>query len=638
MNGTEKYEEIIKKSHQRSAEYGVSKEIPGPKRILRGKALTDVLDQNQDLIQIAKPFMDIFYDVLRGSGFSIYLTDPDGIVLTIIGDEDILKAQESVGIIVGADMSEKSVGTNSMGAALAEDCSIQTSGEDHYIKAFYIWTCSAAVIHSENGEKIGCLNLTGRRQSAHPHTLGLVIAAVKSIENYLTIEKTQGELRDAYEYLNTVMDSMNSGFFVANPNGIIKAANNRLFSMLEVEKEEILYKKAQSVLENWNGIIQQLREKKSYENKEIIYLGNQKKNRFDLSVYSIKNKNDALTGTVAIFKDIQNVYNMVNKYTGMSAAYTFDDIIGESKTIVMLKEQAKNISDSPSTVLIQGESGTGKELIAQAIHNNSNRRNGSFVAINCGAIPKSLIESELFGYEEGAFTGAKRGGHPGKFELANGGTLFLDEIGEMPLDMQVSLLRVLQEGCVNRLGGNKCTLTDVRIIAATNKDLKKEIEKGTFRDDLYYRLSVIPILVPPLREREGDVELLIRHFLKTKAVKLGKPIPKVKDEIYEKLFRYPWPGNIREMENCIENIVNMDGNTSFDFDEQQSDLGQGSVNSVVVSNQIYYDMSTLEEWEKIAILSCVNHCDGNITKAAHVLGVNRSTLHAKINKYKKDIT
>jgi transcriptional regulator with PAS, ATPase and Fis domain len=217
--------------------------------------------------------------------------------------------------------------------------------------------------------------------------------------------------------------------------------------------------------------------------------------------------------------------------------------------------------------------------------------------------------------------------------LANGGTLFLDEIGEMPLDMQVSLLRVLQEGCVNRLGGNKCTITDVRIIAATNKDLKKEIERGTFRDDLYYRLSVIPIYVPPLREREGDVELLIKHFLKAKAVKLGKPIPKVQPGIYEKLLRYRWPGNIREMENCIENIVNMDGNTSFKFEVQESERMQESPKREKLS----YDMCSLDEWEKRAILACVETCKGNITRAAQVLGLNRSTLHAKINKYKKDV-
>ncbi|MEL7654713.1 MAG: GAF domain-containing protein, partial [Bacillota bacterium] len=212
MTSTGNYKEIIKRSHERSIQYGVEKDRPGPNRILKGKELAAVLEENEGLVQIAKPFMEILYDVLRGSGFSIYLTDQFGVVLTIIGDDDILEAQTKVGIVVGADMSEKSTGTNSMGAALHENCSIQTSGEDHFITAFYIWTCSAAVIHNENGSIIGCLNLTGRRQSAHPHTLGLVVAAVKSIEYQLTAEKTETELQAAYEYLNTVMDSMNSGF------------------------------------------------------------------------------------------------------------------------------------------------------------------------------------------------------------------------------------------------------------------------------------------------------------------------------------------------------------------------------------------------------------------------------------------
>lgn len=631
MSGIYNYDEVIIRSHERCIKYGIKKSITSPKKIFKGKELRILLEENNKLIKIARPFMKILYDFLKGSGFSIYLTDKEGRVLTIIGDKDIIIDQAKVGIIVGSDMSEKSAGTNAIGTALYENCSVQISGENHFITAFHIWTCSAAIIHNEDGDIIGCLNLTGRRQLAHPHTLGLVVAAVKSIENHVKVEKTQNELFKVNRYLYTVMDSMNLGIFTADTNGVIIAINNSLCNMLNIKEEEIIKKNADSLLPNWEYILDELIRGNTYENKETIYHGNEKKNRFDISVYPIKNQNNDITGTVVIFKDIQNVYNLVNKYTGMSATYTFDDIVGKSKELLKLKEQAKNISHSPSTVLIQGESGTGKELIAQSIHNNSNRRNNNFVAINCGAIPKSLIESELFGYEEGAFTGAKRGGHPGKFELASGGTLFLDEIGEMPLDMQVSLLRVLQEGCVTRLGGNKCTITDVRIIASTNKDLKKEVTKGTFRKDLYYRLSVIPIHVPPLRERDGDIELLIKHFLKIKAIKLGKPIPKIRHDIYQKLIGYNWPGNVREMENCIENIVNMDGNTSFSFDGPNLEHKQYDN----FTNELEYNMCSLEEWEKKAILNCLEKCNGNITKAAKILGVNRSTLHSKINKYKK---
>jgi transcriptional regulator with PAS, ATPase and Fis domain len=371
----------------------------------------------------------------------------------------------------------------------------------------------------------------------------------------------------------------------------------------------------------------------TYENKEVVVIVDDKKKRFDLNVYPIKNDIDTIVGMVAIFKDMQNVYNLVNKYSGMIATYTFDDIIGESEDFIKLKEQAKSISNSPSTVLIQGESGTGKELIAQSIHNNSNRRNNNFVAINCGAIPKNLIESELFGYEEGAFTGAKKGVHPGKFEIASGGTLFLDEIGEMPLDMQVSLLRVLQEGCVTRLGGNKCIFIDVRIIAATNKVLKKEISKGTFREDLYYRLSVIPLYIPPLRERQADVKLLIKYFLRVKAIKLGKPMPKLSHALYEKLINYSWPGNVREMENCIENVVNMNGSTSFSFETEYLSTKQNNITTC----DSEYNMCSLEKWVEKAILSCIDRCNGNITEASRILGINRSTLYSKLKKYSKRV-
>lgn len=623
------FNNIIERSRERCIKNNIEKSRQLPARIIRGTQLEAIQFKNANLIKITRPFMEIIYEVVKGSGFSIYLADKDGIVLSIIGDPDIIEGQAKVGIVVGADMSEESAGTNAIGTALYEDCSIQISGDEHFIRTFYIWTCSAAVIHDENGDILGCLNLTGRCQLAHPHTLGLVIAAVKSIENRLAVEETQKELFNTNQYLNTVMNSINVGIITTDMNGVIRSINSKLCEMLEVKEKDTINKHVENFNEDWSQIVSELSSGKVYENKETIYYGNDKKTRFDLSVYPIKNYSDNIIGTVWVIKDIKNVYDLVNKYTGMSAVYTFDDIIGESKEILELIELARSVSDSPSTILIQGESGTGKELIAQAIHNNSSRRNKSFVAINCGAIPKGLIESEFFGYEEGAFTGAKRGGHPGKFELANGGTLFLDEIGEMPLDMQVSLLRVLQEGSISRLGGDKCTFVDVRVIASTNKDLKKEIEQGTFREDLYYRLSVIPLYVPSLREREGDIEILIKHFLRMKSEKLGKPIPEIEKDLYEKLINYSWPGNIREMENCIENIVNMGGKTSFKFES----AAESDNYSNIIRRDMEYNMCTLEELEKKAIFTCLKQCNGNITKAAQILGVNRSTIHLKLKKY-----
>lgn len=629
MIGTDNFKEIIKESQKRCINYQISRQRIFPTISLEGKEFYNSLDRNSNLIKISRQFMEIQYDFLIGSGFSLYLTDSEGFVLSIIGDEDINKIIAEVGIVEGANMSEKSTGTNAIGTALHDDCSVQISGEDHYITAYHTLTCSAAIIHNEDGSIIGCLNLTGRRQLAHPHSLGLVVAAVKSIENQLKIEKAQNELFNAYQYLNTVMNSLNSGIFAIDTTGVIKAINKGACNMLDIRESEAMYKNADKVLDNWKYILGQIIAGKDYENREVIYPYKGKSKKFNFNAYPIKNKDGKIIGIVAIFKDIKNIYSLVNKYTDKNSSYNFHDIIGNSHEITKVIEQSKNISNSPSTVLIQGESGTGKELIAQSIHNNSSRNDNSFIAINCGSIPKSLIESELFGYEDGAFTGAKRGGQPGKFELANGGTIFLDEIGEMPLEMQVHLLRILEVSCFNRVGGNKCINVDVRIVAATNKDLKKEVEKGTFREDLYYRLSVIPIFIPPLRERDGDIEILIEYFLKAKALKLGKPVPKISNYIYDMLINYTWPGNVRELENCIENIVNMDGNTSFKFENKSLEKNENHL----PKETFEYDMCTLEQLDKMAIENCIKKCDGNITKASKILGINRSTIYSKLKKH-----
>ncbi|MEG1002331.1 sigma-54 interaction domain-containing protein [Clostridium sp.] len=355
-------------------------------------------------------------------------------------------------------------------------------------------------------------------------------------------------------------------------------------------------------------------------------------------------------GYIIILKETKKLIKVANKLISSDAPYTFDNLVGNSPQLNEVINIARIISKSPSTVLITGESGCGKELMAQSIHNASSRLNEPFIALNCGAIPKSLIESELFGYDEGAFTGAKKGGKIGKFELASGGTLFLDEIGEMPLEMQVHLLRVLQEGVITKVGGKNPIKIDVRIIAATNKDLKEEIKNGKFRSDLYYRLNVIPLHIPPLKDRFGDVPILIDHFLKIKSEKLNKPIPNISDRLFKKMISYCWPGNIRELENCIENIVNLNGETSYEmnFDEciclKYDNLGNiiehfcddGSClicNPITPSVENELPLTTLLELEQHAIKQAITHFNGNMTKAATSLGISRNALYNKIKRY-----
>jgi len=626
------HNEIITMAHARSIKYGLDKDKPYLEKIIKGKEFKKLIAENKDLIEISKPFIKVLYNLLKGSGFSFCLTDKNGIILTYIGDEEIIKNQVKIRMIEGTDMSEEGAGANGMGTSLYEDCSLQISGEEHFLKLFHAWTCSAAIIHDENGNILGCLNLVGNRESVHPHTLGVVVAAVESIEDQIKIKNANDKLIETCQCMDTILNSVSLGIYSVNTDGIIQSFNKEACRILNIKEEELIQKNVESILPNWVEIFEKLKLGKSYEDKELV-INNEKivRGRFDVSANAIK-INKEVIGMVVVFKEIQNVFNLVNKYSGQRAVYTFDDIIGESRQIKEVIKYAKKISSSPSTILIEGESGTGKELHAQSIHNYSNRKNNSFVAVNCGAIPKSLIESELFGYEEGAFTGAKKGRHAGKFELANRGTLFLDEIGEMPLDMQVKLLRVLQEGYVTRLGGEKIIPVDVRIIAATNKNLKEEVRKGNFREDLYYRLSVNPITLPPLREREGDLPLLIRYLFRMKTKKLNKNINSIKAEIYTKMMNYNWPGNIRELENCIENIVNLDGqNTAFFNDNEEMVIEKDS--SSRESNFENAEIHTLEDVEKNEIVKAININPHNMTQIAKSLGINRSTLYAKIKKY-----
>ena len=329
--------------------------------------------------------------------------------------------------------------------------------------------------------------------------------------------------------------------------------------------------------------------------------------------------------------------NRRNKPTG--AFFTFENIIGESEEIKSIIVNCKLISDSPSTVLIEGESGTGKEVLAQAIHNYSIRKEHRFIAINCGAIPKNIIESELFGYEEGAFTGGKKGGNLGKIELANKGTLFLDEIGDMPYDMQIKLLRVLQEGRITRVGGDFEIPVDMRVIAATNKNLREEVKKGRFREDLYYRLCVIPIRLPSLRERKKDIGELIDYFLEMKSIKLNKNIRKLDKELLNNLLEYTWPGNIRELENTIENIVNLNGKLSLDIfkEDKQVDkevefcLKEKCPKYKSFKLEKEFNLATIEEK---TIIRALNFNNQNISKTAKALGISRNTLYLKMKKYK----
>lgn len=307
----------------------------------------------------------------------------------------------------------------------------------------------------------------------------------------------------------------------------------------------------------------------------------------------------------------------------------FHKVLGQSRGICRAIGVARRVACTDTTVLLVGETGTGKEVLARAIHEASRRKAGPFVAVNCGAIPSELVQSILFGYEEGAFTGARRGGSRGTFELADGGTLFLDEIAEMPLDMQVNLLRVLEDGEVTRVGGHKPIRVDVRIIAATHRDLAQRVANGLFREDLFYRLHVVRITLPPLRKRKEDLELLVEHFIQLYAKKLLRPVRAVQPDFYAVLQQYDWPGNVRELRHAIEAAIALMPNDVLSPEcLPENLLGDARPASTSLEKRDF----NLKRREAEAVRQAYAHFRGNISEAARALGIGRNTLYAKLKK------
>lgn len=526
-------------------------------RLLSQHQVKKRIERRRKLIDAAMPFMSHLYNFVKGSDTLVCLTDDHGMILDVLKDPVIHQRTKHLCHNIGSDWSEANAGTNAIGTSLFEKKPVQITAGEHYCKVLHSLTGSAAPIFSPEKEILGVLCIIGLYQNVQPHTLGMVVAAVKAVENQLVSRKASYELLIAYKKVTTSMEAMSDGLIAIEADQRITQLNSVAAKILQVNQEACIGKYVADVFGPDFPLLDVFTTGKEILDKEIFIETPGGGTRFTSTAKAIKDENGNVTGIIATLREIDTVRKLVNKMVGAQASLSFDDIIGNDPQLQALIQRAKRVARSSSTILLQGESGTGKEIFAQAIHNASGRRKGPFVVINCGAIPRELVESELFGYEDGAFTGAKRGGRPGKFELADGGTIFLDEIGDMPLDIQASLLRVLQERQVTRIGGQKTIPINTRVIAATNKNLNDEVDKGHFRLDLYYRLNVITFQLPGLRERPKDIAYLAQYFVDKISRRLGQEPPLITPEFYECLAGYHWPGNVRELENVIEQALHM---------------------------------------------------------------------------------
>ena len=582
---------------------------------------------NRKLIEVAKPFLERLYQLVKGSGFVVILLDHEACILELLGDQYIL--DQNSNFQIGEFWDEENKGTNAMGLVKIEEKPLQVFATEHFSRMNHGITCSGVPIRGENGEMIGILDVSGDYHHAHAHTLGMVVAAAEAIENLLRLESANAEIVRAYNNVNAILQSMSEGLISFDEAGRITRLNPVAHKILHINSESYKGQLIGDLLKNSKIAAVMLNEGRTIIDREMSLDTGYGQARFLFSGQPIIDKNQEVCGGVAILREIKNVHRLVNRIVGARAHFTFEDIIGQSASLQKSIQVAKAVADSMSSIYLQGESGTGKEMFAQALHNAGPVSHGPFVAINCAAIPRELIESELFGYEEGAFTGAKRGGRPGKFELANGGTIFLDEVGDMPLETQVSLLRVLQEKQVVRIGGFKPIAVTIRVIAATNRDLKEEVRRGNFREDLYYRLNVINISVPPLRHRKGDILLLVDYYINKFSQLLQLPLCELDRKTAEALENYFWPGNVRELSNAIERAVNLAKGRIITIEHLPESL-QGLSESPAKAKS---NVSSMGELEEKLILETLEKADWNITHCAAALGIARNTLYRKLRKY-----
>lgn len=436
--------------------------------------------------------------------------------------------------------------------------------------------------------------------------------------------------------LQGIVESMHEGLIAIGKDGVIKSCNYESEKLLGMKRNQ-MEGFPLSAIWNLKEVERVTKSGTAVKDKEVFYKkSSSQEKRFLCTIIPLNTRNaddldSSSHGAMILFQNISDVRERIYKMTVMEKHTTFHDIIGESDPMLQAKKRTLQVSSSDSTILITGESGTGKELFARAIHAESPRRKNPFVAINCGAIPEMLLESELFGYEKGAFTGADSRGKPGKFEIAHKGTIFLDEIGDLPLHLQVKLLHAIQNRRIDRVGGTSPIDIDVRIIAATNKNLEKMIAAREFREDLYFRLNVIPITIPPLRDREGDIELLLRYALKKFNKLLSKEIKDFRPDALQALINYSWPGNVRELENVVEYAVNMEMGREIFLENLPDKIlkRQRSSNSKAGLKE------KMDEYQRMLIEECLNET-GRSTEdkivAAKRLGVSESTLYRRIRE------
>lgn len=619
---------------------------------------------SQDLFQLARPAIEDLYQFAEEAECVVVFADAQARIADLVGNQRIIQELEHAGLYPGALWSEEEQGANALALALQESFPTHLAGAMHYLAVLHPFYTAAAPAHDLLGQAVGVLGVVGHREAYHPHTLGMVMAAAQALSNQLQVQAWLSNANDLLAELKTISQSLPEGVLLLRRDGIISQMNTPAGTMLGLVAEHATGRRLKDVLPLPTLLSRALERQEAFTDEEITFETSQGRVHCLCSLkplvgtHSQSGLEELLNpaglvrapvtpvtsdGFVLILRSIERVQKLVHRMTGARARLTFAHLIGENPMLREAVRQAKRAAQSNSTVLLRGETGTGKEIFAQSIHNQSPRASGPFIAINCAAIPRELINTELFGYEGGSFTGADRQGRPGKFEQATGGTLFLDEIGDMPLDLQTSLLRAIETHTITRIGGQRAITVDVRIVTATHKDLQEEARKGLFRSDLYYRLNVLSITLPALRERVDDIPLLLRHFLAHQNRAQDRSLS-IAPEAVQALCAFHWPGNVRELENFLERVTYLVSGPGITLDDLPQEMRQGSaatappssVPPLIPEPRISAEpgLKGLSQQAEIeAIKQAYERAGGQMQRAAALLGISRTTLWRKMGRY-----
>lgn len=615
---------LVLSSWQRSLRAGVA---PGSRKaplVTSADGLAQLRRRNDDLVWAAQGLFMTSAHLLANSGSMLLLTDPHGVVLEVAGDMRTLEAGQEIHLTCGGNWHEGAIGTNGIGTALAMRLPVQVHAAEHFCEGIKSWTCAAAPVFLPGTEQvIGVIDISGPPSTYQRSNLLLAVAAARQIEGVLA-ERASREykcLLDACLKFGTRWDS--AAMLVIDRNAQLIHTQGSLPGI------ELGLGACLAGLEPGRPVEEWALRLPGCLRPEWLHPVNVDGKLIGALLVVPKRPRGAATPPLPCTGD-STACDGPGRVSAPSRP-GFGGLVGASLPLRAVIARACQLSTRRVAVLIEGETGVGKELFARAIHGTDDGAK-PFVTFNCGATTKELIGSELFGHVRGAYTGATNDGRAGRFELAHGGTLCLDEIGELPLDLQPVLLRALEEGVIHRLGDAKPRRVDVRLLAMTNRDLLAEVEAGRFRRDLYHRVSVTRIRVPPLRERDADIALLVEHFNGQVAERHGVPSRSFGADVMALLQAYTWPGNVRELRNVVESLLLTSNEPVVSCDELPCELRAVASQGPGAAPQA--PAASLEEVERMAIVRAIKDMHGNLAQAARTLGVSRSTLYRKVERYR----